>query len=275
VGIDRIQTEAHRDDRDVRPTSIAPRLDFPDELTYIAAAQRHIVATEVVNRPSDTSDPFPKAGPNPRSLDATPEEDESVGEPRSSIERLLARSAEPNRNRTRGLGHECRSVNPLKVPREIDDGLGEEATKQLDLLLLPSAAGMEVLPKGLVLDMVPADSDTESQPTPGQEVDIGSLPCHECSLALRKDQDSSGESEPFGDASQVPEHHKRVMERIVLGVGARQWRRPIGMNGTQHMFVGKKMIKAQVLGCSGKSTNCGGVSMKLDLGVRDANLHEP
>jgi len=68
--------------------------------------------------------------------------------------------------------------------------------------------------------MVPADSDTESQPTPGQEVNIGSLPCHEGSLALRKDQDSGGESDPVGDASQVREHHKRVMERIVLVVGA-------------------------------------------------------
>ncbi len=134
---------------------------------------------------------------------------------------------------------------------------------------------MEVLPKGLVLDMVPADSDAESEPTPGQEVDIGSLPRDERSLALGKDQDSGGESDPVGDASQVSEHHKRVMERIALGIGARQLRRPIGMNGTQHMFVGKKVIKAQVLDRSGKSTNCGGISMKLDLGVRDANLHEP
>ena len=47
------------------------------------------------------------------------------------------------------------------------------------------------------------------------------------------------------------------------------------MNGTQHMFVGKKVIKAQVLDRSGKSTNGGGIAMKLGLGVRHANLHEP
>ncbi len=46
------------------------------------------------------------------------------------------------------------------------------------------------------------------------------------------------------------------------------------MNGTQHVFVGKKVIKAQVLDRSGKSANCSGIAMKLDLGVRDANLHE-
>ncbi len=46
------------------------------------------------------------------------------------------------------------------------------------------------------------------------------------------------------------------------------------MNGTQHVFVGKKVIKAQVLYRSGESTDCAGIAMKLDLGVRNANLHE-
>jgi len=47
------------------------------------------------------------------------------------------------------------------------------------------------------------------------------------------------------------------------------------MDGTQYVFVGKKVIKAQVFDRSGKSTDCGGIAMKLDLGVRDADLHEP
>jgi hypothetical protein len=134
---------------------------------------------------------------------------------------------------------------------------------------------MEVLPEGLVFDIVPADSYTESQSTPREEVDVGSLPCHERSLALRKDQDSGGESDPVGDARQVSEHDKRVMEWVVLGIGARQWRRPIGMNSTEYMFVGRKVIKAQVFDRSRKSTNGGGIASKLDLGVHDANLHEP
>ena len=83
---------------------------------------------------------------------------------------------------------------------------------------------MKVLPKGLVLNVVPADSDTESQPTPGQEVDVGSLARHERSLTLRKDENAGGESDPTGNAGQVSEHHERVVEWIVLGVGAAQWR---------------------------------------------------
>jgi hypothetical protein len=47
------------------------------------------------------------------------------------------------------------------------------------------------------------------------------------------------------------------------------------MDGTQYVFVGKKVIKAQFLGRPGKSPNCGGIAMKLVLGVCDANVHEP
>jgi hypothetical protein len=65
------------------------------------------------------------------------------------------------------------------------------------------------------------------------------------------------------------------MERMVLGIGARQRRRPVGMNGTEYVFVGKKVVEAQIFDGSGKSTNCGGIALKLDLGVNDADLHGP
>lgn len=116
------------------------------------------------------------------------------------------------------------AVDSVKTTREVNNGLGEQAPKQHDLLLLPSPTGMKVLSKGLVLNVVPADSDTESQPTPGQEVDVGSLARHQRSLTLRKDENAGGESDPTGNAGQVSEHHERVVEWIVLGVGAAQWR---------------------------------------------------
>ena len=132
----------------------------------------------------------------------------------------FARSTEPDRDGPRRLRHECGSVNPVEAAGEVDDGFGEQPAKQLDLLLLPGAAGAEVLPEGLVLDVVPADPHTEAQPTAGQEIDIGRLPCHERRLALRKDQDPGGETDSLGDAGQIGEHHERVVERVVLGVGA-------------------------------------------------------
>jgi hypothetical protein len=47
------------------------------------------------------------------------------------------------------------------------------------------------------------------------------------------------------------------------------------MDGTEYVFVGKKVIKAQVFDRSCKSTNGGGIASKLDLGVHHANLHGP
>ena len=76
-----------------------------------------------------------------------------------------------------------------------------------------------------------------------------------------------------GDTRQVGEHHERVVERIEFGVGTEQRRRPIGMDGTEYMLVGQEVIKAQVFDGSGKLANCGGIAVKLDLGVRDTNIH--
>ena len=91
---------------------------------------------------------------------------------------------------------------------------------------------MEVLPEGVVLDVVPADPDAEAQPAAGEQIDVGRLPGHERRLALREDQDPGGEPDPLGDGGQVGEHHERVVERVVLGVRAGERRRSIGVHGT-------------------------------------------
>ena len=106
---------------------------------------------------------------------------------------------------------------------------------------------MEVLPEGLVLDPVPADADTEAEPSAGQQVDVGRLPRNERSLALREDEDAGGEADPLGDAGQVGEHHEWVVERIALGVGALERRRPTLVHGPQHVVVGQQVVEAEVL----------------------------
>ena len=90
---------------------------------------------------------------------------------------------------------------------EVNNWFREETSEQSNLLLLASSTSMEVLPKSSVFNMVPTDADTESEPTPRQEVDICSLSRHERCLALRQNQDSSGEPDSLGDARQVGEHH--------------------------------------------------------------------
>ena len=72
---------------------------------------------------------------------------------------------------------------------------------------------------------------------------------------------------------QIGEHHERIVERVVLGVGPSQRRRPIGMNGTEHVVVGEEVVKAQVLDRFPNPPNSGRVSSKLVLRVDDADLH--
>ena len=60
------------------------------------------------------------------------------------------------------LWYECGPVDPVEAAREVDNGFGEQAAEQLELFFLSSPRGMEVLSEGLVLDVVPADADTQA-----------------------------------------------------------------------------------------------------------------
>ena len=105
------------------------------------------------------SHPLAHLGPQSlRRLGASTEEDESVGKSSSSLIRLLAVAAEPDRNRSCGLGQQRRSVDPVEATREVHDRFGEETAKQIDLLFLSSPPSVEVLPECLVLHRVPADA---------------------------------------------------------------------------------------------------------------------
>ncbi len=115
----------------------------------------------------------------------------------------------------------------------------------------------------------------EAQPAAGEQIDVGRLPGHERCLALRKDQDPGGEPDPLGDAGQVGEHHERVVERVVLGVGAGQRGRPIGVHGAEHVVVGEEVVKAQVLDRLADPPDSARISAELDLRVDDADLHAP
>jgi hypothetical protein len=120
--------------------------------------------------------------------------------------------------------------------------------------------------------MVPADSRAQPQPAPRQQVNVGRLPRHERCLALREDQDPGGETDPLGDAGEVGEHHERVMERVVLGLGAGEQGRPAGVNSSEHVVIGEEMIKAQVLGSSPDPPDSARVPAELGLRVDDTDL---
>ena len=112
---------------------------------------------------------------------------------------------------------------------------------------MPGAAVTEVLPEGFVLDLVPSDAYAQAQSTTGQKINIGRLPRDERRLTLRKDKDTRGETDSLRNGSQIREHHERVMEWVVFGVGARELRRSTGVDGAEHMVVSEEVVKAQVL----------------------------
>ena len=152
-----------------------------------------------------------------------------------------------------GLGTRAARSIRSKRPEKSTTGSVKSRRSSSICSCCAGAAGAEVLSEGLVLDVAPADADTEAQPAAGQEIDIGGLPCHERGLALREDQDPGRELDSFGDAGQVGEHHERVVERVVLGVRAGQRRCAIGVHGAEHVVVGEEVVKAEVLDRSSRS----------------------
>jgi hypothetical protein len=64
------------------------------------------------------------------------------------------------------------------------------------------------------------------------------------------------------------------MEWVVLGIGARQRARAIGVHGTEHVVVGEEVVKAELLDRSPDPPNRVRISSKLSLRVHDTDLHE-
>src|SRR6185312_13962684 len=106
---------------------------------------------------------------------------------------------------------------------------------------------MEVLPEGLVLDVVPAHTYADAQPTAGQKFNIGRLPCDQCRLSLGKHEHTGGEANSLSDRSQIRKHHERIVERVVLRVWAGELRRSTFVDGAEHMVVREEVVKAQGL----------------------------
>jgi hypothetical protein len=159
MGVGGVQAKAYGDDRDMGAARLAPGINLGREIAYTATLGKcHIVPAEVLGRPAEAAHAITQPFPGVDGAGAAAEEDEAVRDPGSTLERGLAGSAKPDRDGPRRPWHERGPVDPVEAAREINDGFREQSAEQPDLLLLPGAAGMEVLPEGLVLDVVPADS---------------------------------------------------------------------------------------------------------------------
>ena len=148
MAVDGVQAQSHGDHRDMGTTGLAPCIDLRREVADAAPRKHHIVPAEVLDRPAEAGDAITQPFPGVDDVvDAAAEEDEAVRQAGGPVERRLAGSTEPDGDGARRLGHEGGSVDPVEAAREVDDRFCEQPAEQLDLLLLPGAAGTEVLPR--------------------------------------------------------------------------------------------------------------------------------
>lgn len=76
---------------------------------------------------------------------------------------------------------------------------------------------MEILAQTLKLDLVPADTDTETEAAAGKFVQAGGLFGDKCRLELREDQHAGGEADLLRAASREAEQHERIVASPALG----------------------------------------------------------
>ena len=148
--------------------------------------------------------------------------------------------------------------------------------QQRDLLLDPPSPVSEVLPQGLVLDVVPADADAEPEAPGGQHVDLGSLLGDQCGLPLRQHEHPGHQLDPLGQAGEIAEQDEGLVERVTGIVGTTPAGGP-GEPGAEDVVEHQQMGVAQPLGGLGEVTHEDRVV--ADLGLREhhsgAHRHSP
>ena len=113
----------------------------------------------------------------------------TVGDSSDAVEDSRRTATEPDGNFSPGrewIDSRVRDGVPLAL--EFDAGLRPELTKNIDLFFAPSAAVTEVFSEYLVLDGIPARTDTEPEPPAAEYVEGGRLLGDQRGLPLREDE---------------------------------------------------------------------------------------
>ena len=160
----------------------------------------------------------------------------------------------------------------MEAPFERDIALRPQRTEDRDLLLEDLTPLFEGHPERVVLDLVPADPESESELAPAHDVDLGRLLGQQGRLALGPDENGGGEGQ-VGEAGQVGEHRQWLAERIVdrvrpADVTVHAYVRP------ENMVVGGEVRKAQV--GRGLPDGAHGAEVVAQLGLREdhADVHD-
>jgi hypothetical protein len=135
---------------------------------------------------------------------------------------------------------------------------------QLDDLVGPFAAGVEVLTERLELGFTPADPDGKLQPATGQRVETGGRIRQPQRVVLRCHQHAGAETDPLGRSPRPGERQERIEQvrrRVVL------------RRGLRHVVADPQVDEAELLGelCGlGDRLRPGGSSVLREV---DPDLH--
>jgi hypothetical protein len=124
----------------------------------------------------------------------------------------------------------------VEVALEVDLFLGKEAPQQWDLLVEDPAAIRVGNPERGVLHVVPARADAQPQAALGEQLHLDRLLGHQRGLPLRQDDDAGCQLDALGHPRQVCEERERLVERILLGVGAPECRIAARVLRAQHVI---------------------------------------
>ena len=123
----------------------------------------------------------------------------------------------------------------------------------------------------VVLELVPADAEPESETTAAEQVDLGRLLGQQRRLALRPDQDGGGEGQ-VGAAGQVGEHRQRLAKGVVDRVGPTEIAEHRGV-AAQHVVVRGQVGVAEVRDGLPDGADGATVAAHLGLGEDHADVH--
>src|SRR5438132_1385653 len=247
----RREASPHRIHRDVAGAKRTPGLDAPVPFVFVqplnadpgintkifaVAASLFEIAMELLNISFDPVVRWPARRHPP------------LTESRGALEDRLCGTPKPDRNGTlNGQRIDAGIVNVVLCGMVRDQWLGPELTQHLDLLFDPVPTPLKFLAQRIVLDVVPANPNTEAQTSPTQHVDLCGLLGDQGRLALRQDENARHQFELPGHRSEKPEEHHRLMKRMLIGVWPRQFRLPVRMC-PEHVVVDEQIVIAELLG---------------------------
>src|SRR5437867_4606309 len=199
----------------------------------------------------------------------------AVGDLGHALEHGLGHAAEPHRNGALDWERiDAGAVEVVVGALEGHDRLGPQLAHDRDLLGDAPAPGVEVLVQRLVLDVVPADADPQTQTPGGEDVHRRGLLGHQRGLALGEDDDAGHQLQPLGAGPEIAEKHEGLVERALIGVGraAPQLVEALQL-GAEHVVEDEQVIVAGSLGCLRVVADHRGVRADLRLRKHYAESH--